>query len=123
MDKILEILKNRHKQADNLMAFTKEIEKAIDANDVEALGAILSMRQTSMDHIDAFNLEIRDTLDSLNEADKEKARQILDMEREQAAFENPLESNIYETNKATISLVQKVISLDKEINEKLRKGG
>jgi len=122
MDKILETLKNRHKQVDNLMALTKEMEKSIVANDMDSLGAILSMRKKSMDNIDGLNLEIRDAIEGLEQEDKDKVRQILDVESESTIFSNPLEANIYETNKATLSLVQKVIALDKEINEKMQGG-
>jgi len=122
MDKILEVLKNRHKQVDNLMALTKEMEKSIVANDMDSLGAILSMRKKSMDNIDGLNLEIRAAIEGLEQEDKDKVRQILDVERESTIFSNPLEANIYETNKATLSLVQKVIALDKEINEKMQGG-
>ena len=108
---------------DNLMALTKDMEKAIVANDLDTLGAILTMRQKSMDQIDAFNLDIRKTLKGMKKAEREKAVAVLDAEREPEKFNNPLEANIYEANKATLSLVQKVIRLDQALNQRMQGGG
>ena len=121
MNQILTNLKDRHRQLDNLMALTKEMEKAIETNDLESLGQILSMRQTSMDRIDSLNLDIKNKLESMDKADEERTRQILDADREPGPFNDQLETDIYKTNKMTLALVQKVIELDQAVNEKIQK--
>ena len=121
MNQILDNLKGRHKQVDNLMSLTREMAKVIEINDLESLGAVLSMRQKSMDIIDGFNSDIKNIIESLAQPEKDKVRQILDTDGAPVEFANHTEIDISKTNKMTLALVQKVIELDRALNQKIQK--
>jgi len=121
-NQILVCLKDRHKQFDDLMTLTKEMDNSISSNDLDLLGAIISMRQTSMDRIDGLNLEIKNIIDCMESDEQVKVKTLLDAYAEQAMFESQVESDIHNTNQMTLLLVKKVIEVDRLLNQKIKKG-
>jgi hypothetical protein len=122
IEQILAILKEKHKQIDNLMTLTKEMEKVIDMNDAESLGAVLSMRQESMDRVDKMTAELREKLSEMDPLTKEKVIKLLTPAEEPLALYDPVETSIFETNRMTFTLLKKIIELDKAINKKVQQG-
>ncbi|MCL1982330.1 MAG: hypothetical protein FWG53_04460 [Clostridiales bacterium] len=121
MDQVLTGLRGRHKQMDNLMALTKEMGNALEFNDLESLGAVLSMRQETMAKIDSANTEVFDVIKSLDQPYRDKMKKVLKQEAEPSELENPLEAGIFDTNRMTFLLLQKIIDLDGAINERVTK--
>lgn len=124
-NKILENLKMKYKYVDNIMNLTKDMERAMMANDSGAFGSILDMRGDVMilvDQLDQSNLEIAH---HLPKPLKDRIMPILTPSTGKAGealvLDNALETNIYDTNKRTVGLLSKVIKLDTEINQKLKK--
>ena len=124
LEQILSILKEKHKQMDNLMTLTKELERVMVTGDPESFGAVLNMRQASMETIDQHNEEVRQVLLEMEEKSREKIKMILGPELpENITFRDcPIESGIFETNKMTLALLRKIIALDDEINKKMKGG-
>lgn len=120
LNDILFILKEKHKNMENLMVFTREMEKVVAANDLESLGAVLSMRQESMDKIDALNADVAKTLAGIGEPYNDKVKKILKSREGPIQFDNPLEKHIFDTNRMTLSLLKKIIALDGEINNRIK---
>jgi len=120
MEQILVLLKEKHKQIDNLMTLTKEMEKVIDRNDLESLGAVLSMRQDSMDRVDKLNDEVREKINGMDQPSQERVIKLLRRAEEPIAFDGSLETEIFETNRMTMSLLQRIIELDEAINKKVQ---
>jgi len=121
MDELLSLLKEKYRQMDNLMAFTKEMEKVISTNDLGALGAVLKMRRETMDRLDALNADISNAIEAMSPDSGGRARQLLGQSDEDAQPENTLETNIYDTNRITLQLLQRVITLDEAINKKIHR--
>jgi len=122
MEHILSILREKNKLMDNLMAFTKEMEKAIDANDLESLGKVLSMRQESMDKLDMFSEEIKEILSGEGKIFSDNIQSLLDPAVERIKLEDPLEIDIFETNKMAFVTLKKIIALDETINKRMKQG-
>jgi len=118
---ILSILKDKHKQMDQLMSFTKEMEKMVDMNDPEGLGTVLNMRQKTIDYIDKLNGDISKALSGLDKEQKDKIKQILESKGEPVEFENELQADIFNTNRMTLSLLQRVVDLDAAVSKKVKK--
>ena len=123
MDDILPILRNKYKQMDYLMAYTKEMEKAVLINDADGLGTVLNMRQETMERINLLNADVSAVLAGMDQKEQDTARQLLNTEGEPPAFDSQLESDIYNTNRMTLGLLQKIVDLDKDINSKVNKEG
>lgn len=121
MLRILSILKNKYKLMDNLMVFTRELEKAAAKNDMESIGTVLSMRRETMEKIDNLNSEISRELVGMEKPNKEKIKRILESKGEPVEPEGQLEREIADTNRMTLSLLEKIVILDKEINDKINK--
>ena len=121
LEDILGGFKDRHRQLDTLVTFTKDMEEAIEKNDLESLGTILTMRRKSMDRIDAINMEIAGKLDRMDEDARERVKHILDSESGVASFESPLEEEVFKLNRTTLAAAHKLVALDKKLNEKIRR--
>ena len=119
---ILSLLKDKYKQMDNLMTFTKEMEKAAGINDLEALRTVLAMRQEAMDKIDSISKDVGKILGEMDPPDRDRMKQILNQTGEPMKFNDQLENNISDTNRLTYQLLQKIIDLDKTINQRIQKG-
>ena len=124
LEQILSVLKDKHKEMDKLMTLTKELEKVMETGDPESFGAVLGMREVSMETIDRHNEEVRKILDNLEDNSREKIKMILGPELpENISFrECTIESGIFETNKMTLSILRKIIALDDKINIRIKKG-
>ena len=121
LNDILSILNEKHKNMENLMVFTKEMDKVVAANDLESLGAVLSMRKESMDKIDALNADVSKILAGMDQPDMERAKNILAPDADPAIPGNRVETDILETNRMTRALLKKIIDLDKEINDRIKR--
>ena len=121
LEDILGGFKERHRQLDTLVTFTKDMEGAIEKNDFESLGTILTMRRKSMDRIDAINTEIAGVIDRMDEGARERVRHILNSESSVTSFESPVEEEVFKMNRTTLAAVHKLVALDKKLNEKIRK--
>ena len=117
---ILSTLKAKYRLVDNLMVFTKEMGKVVEINDLESLGAVLIMRRETMEKIDYQNSEISKVLNEMDQSDKEKIKRILESKCGPEEIEEPLEKDMYDTNKATLALLEKIVILDEEINTRIR---
>jgi len=124
MEEILTVLKEKHKQMDNLMTFTKELEKVLGTGDPESFGRVLSMRQGSMTAIDTLNEEIKKILARMELPSGEKIKMLLEPEPLEELIDPncPLENGIMDTNRMTLSLLNKIVKLDEEINKKIKGG-
>jgi len=119
-EQILSLLKEKHKQIDNLMTLTKEMEKVIDRNDLGSLSAVLSMRQDSMDRVDKLNEGVRDNLEKTESGERERIIALLEPNGALGAQSDQTETGIFETNRMTLSLLKRIIDLDEAINKKIR---
>ena len=124
LEQILSALKEKHKQTDNLMTLTKELERVMETNDPESFGAVLSMRHTSMAEIDRLNDEVRIILEGMEQASREKIIMILSPELPEGILtrECQVESEIFETNRMTMSILRRMVELDEKINKRIKGG-
>jgi len=122
LEQILSALKEKHKQIDNLLTLTKELEKVLETGDPESFGAVLSMRQGSMNATDKLNAEITGILAKADDHFRAKVLSLLEAKDEHIGFDDAIEKGIFETNRMTISLLQKIVKLDDEINKKVKGG-
>lgn len=122
--KILENLNLKYKNIDNIMNLTKDMERAMMANDSISFGATLDMRGDVMILVDKLDQENREIISHLPSPLKERISAIIMTKRETAGesvtLDNPLETNIYDTNKRIAALLSKIIKLDNEINQKIK---
>lgn len=124
-NKILDNLKIKYRYMDNIMSFTKEMEKAILANDAVLLGSILEMRGDVMVQADKLDTENKEIVAHLPSPMRERIGNIIlpKKEAEPITLDNPLETNIYDTNKRIAMLLSKIIKLDTEVNKRLSNRG
>jgi hypothetical protein len=120
-NKILENLKVKYRYLDNIMNLTKDMEKAILSNDAVSLGAILDMRGNVMAVVDKLDAENKDIVSHLPSPVKERMESVIVPQKEVGpiTLDNPLETNIYDTNKRIGTLLSKIIKLDSELNKRL----
>lgn len=123
-NKILENLNLKYKHVDNIMNLTKDMERAMMADDSISFGATLDMRGDVMILVDKLDQENREITSRLPSPLKERISAIIMSKRQTAGesvtLDNPLETNIYDTNKRTVALLSKIIKLDNEINQKIK---
>ena len=124
LERILSVLKEKHKQMDNLMTLTKELERVMETADPESFGAVLTMRQGSMETIDKHNEEVKEILEEMEQNSREKIKIILGTELPEDILNRDcvIEADIFETNRKTLSLLKKIVKLDEEINKKMKGG-
>lgn len=122
-NKILENLKKKYRYIDNIMNLTKDMERAMMANDSISFGSILDMRGDAMILVDKLDQENKEIARRLPTPIKERILAIIMPKRgvtgETVALDNPLETNIYDTNRRIVGLLSKIIKLDTEINQKI----
>ena len=123
LTEILSKLKERYRQADNLMVMTKDMEKAVSMNDLESLEIVLNMRQKTMEQIDQLNREITETAEGLSKPVKKRVKQLLRQVGDPKRLDDPLETEIFEMNQSTARLIQKVIDLDEAVNKRFQREG
>lgn len=121
MNKILSNLQEKYKYFNNLFQLTKQMEEVIASNDQVSLAAILDMRQKNMSLVDKLDAENKAMVERLPKPMKERMQGILFPKGEPVRLENPLETNIFDTNKRNLMLLSKIISLDEKINKSIRK--
>lgn len=122
-NKILQNLKKKYRHIDNIMNLTKDMERAMMANDSISFGTILDMRGDVMILVDKLDQENKEIARRLPTPIKERISAIIMPKREVAgetvALDNPLETNIYDTSRRIVGLLSKIIKLDTEINKKI----
>lgn len=110
---------------DNIMNLTKELEKAMMANDSVSFSSVLDMRGDVMILVDKIDQENQQIVNRLPSPIKERMAAIIlpknNGNRETLVLDNPLETNIYDTNKRILALLTKIINLDTEINQRIKK--
>ncbi|MBE6033224.1 hypothetical protein [Aminipila sp.] len=124
-NKILENLNKKYRHIDNIMNLTKDLERAMMANDSISFGSILDMRGDMMILVDKLDEENRKLVSHLPNPLKERMASIIMPKKnsagESVTLDNPLETNIYDTNKRIAALLSKIVKLDNEINQKIKK--
>ncbi|MGP1569396.1 MAG: hypothetical protein ACTTH0_00500 [Eubacteriales bacterium] len=124
-NKILDNLKKKYKYMDSIFTFTKDMQKAFELEDAVSFEKILDMRGDAMvlvSKLDEENLEI---IQKLPVALADKMRAILFPKKygngnvDALKLANPLETNIYDTNKQIGQLLVKIVKLDTEISAKV----
>lgn len=122
-NKILENLKKKYRYIDNIMNLTKDMERAMMANDSISFGTILDMRGDVMILVDKIDQENAEIARRLPDPIKDRIRAIImpkqEVVGETVTLDNPLETNIYDTNRRILALLSKTIKLDTEINQKV----
>ncbi|MBN7773715.1 hypothetical protein [Clostridium aminobutyricum] len=120
-NKVLDNLKLKYRYVDNIMNLTKDLEQAILSNDTVSLGAILDMRGNVMEMVDKLDSENREIASHLPSPLRERIESIIipKKEAEPITLDNPLETNIYDTNKRIGALLAKIIKLDTALNQKV----
>lgn len=124
-NKILDNLKKKYKHLDSIYTFTKDMQKAFEMQDAASFERILDMRGDAMvmaSKVDEANLEI---IEKLPKPLAEKMRAILFPKKygnanvDSLKLTNPLETNIYDTNKQIGQLLVKIVRLDTEVSTKV----
>ena len=120
LDMLLSGLMDRHRQMDNLMALTKEMGSVIEMNDLDSLGAVLSMRQKTMEKVDDIHMMVVKTIKRMDPMQRDKLKLIMKQEIEAGSLDDPVETGIFNTNRTTLLLLQSIIELDDAINKRIR---
>lgn len=124
-NKILDNLKKKYKYLDSIFTCTKDMQKAFERQDAGSFERLLDMRGDAMmlaSKLDEENLLI---IEKLPAPLAEKMRAILFPKKFSAAnvespkLDNPLQTNIYDTNKQIGQLLVKIVKLDAEVSAKV----
>lgn len=124
-NKILDNLKKKYKYLDSIFTCTKDMQKAFERQDAVSFERLLDMRGDAMmlaSKLDDDNLLI---IEKLPAPLAEKMRAILFPKKFGAAnveslkLDNPLQTNIYDTNKQIGQLLVKIVKLDAEVSAKV----
>ncbi len=124
-NKILDNLKKKYKYLDSIFTCTKDMQKAFELQDAVSFERLLDMRGDAMmlaSKLDEENLLI---IEKLPAPLAEKMRAILFPKKFGAAnveslkLDNPLQTNIYDTNKQIGQLLVKIVKLDAEVSAKV----
>ncbi len=123
-NKILDNLKKKYKYVDSIFTFTKDMQKVFELQDAVSFERLLDMRGDAMvmaSKIDEANLEI---IDKLPKPLSDKMRGVLfpgkqGVNIESIKLSNPLETNIYDTNKQIGQLLAKIVRLDSEVSARV----
>ncbi len=125
-NKILENLKMKYKYVDNIFTLTKNMEQAVMSNDIYSFGKYIDMRGDIIMKIDSIDKENRGIAEKLPEPVKTRILSIIMPKKKvstEVKLDNPLETNIYDTNKRIANLLGKILKIDEEINEKTKVPG
>ena len=124
-NKILDNLKKKYKYLDSIFTCTKDMQKAFERQDAGSFERLLDMRGDAMmlaSKLDEENLLI---IEKLPAPLAEKMRVILFPKKfsatnvESLKLDNPLQTNIYDTNKQIGQLLVKIVKLDAEVSAKV----
>lgn len=124
-NKILDNLKKKYKYLDSIFTCTKDMQKAFELQDAVSFERLLDMRGDAMmlaSKLDDDNLVI---IEKLPAPLAEKMRAILFPKKfsatnvESLKLDNPLQTNIYDTNKQIGQLLVKIVKLDAEVSAKV----
>ncbi len=121
MGKILDNLQKKFNLLNQILNLTKDMENAIKRKDEESLSLILNMRQKSMDLIDELDKENNIMTQKLPMPYKERVNEVFRPTGKTVRLENPLETNIFDTNKRNNMLLKRIIQLDEMVNNMLNK--
>lgn len=116
---LLNNLRNKNKLLTTFMEATKELIKLSNGEDPDAFGALLNKRQQCMSQIDRFDAENKQIVQKLPRGLSEKIAEILHPVGN-VTLENPLQTNIFDTNTMNNQLLKRIIDADKELNKKVR---
>lgn len=122
MMKILDNLREKYKYYNEIYNLTKELEKVIQMNDEYSLASVLDMRERVMVKVDALDMENFKFIDQLPVPLEKKVRGILypkEKSKETLKLDNPLETDLFDTNKSNIALLNRTITLDKKLNAQM----
>lgn len=121
LNKILSNLKVKYNFYNNLFNLTKQMEDIIALNDQYSLSAILEMRENVMSLVDKLDAENKSIIAKLPVSMKDRIYNILFSKGDSIRVENPLETNLFDTNKQNQILLNKIIVLDQKINKKVNR--
>jgi len=122
MNQILSILQKKYRRMDMILTITKELEQVVSTGDETSLGIILETRQNEMNGIDQLDHELKEIKENMPLPLQQKINQMLNpASGETVRLENPLETNIFDTNKRIIRLVGKIIDLDRVIRGRMKR--
>lgn len=121
LNQILHILREKYDKINQLHNLTKEMEKALNYDDAPSFGALLDMRQKQMDAIDELGRQNRQLIAKLPEALQSRVKKILAPNGEPLRLNNPLETNIFDTNRRGLLLLQKVAALNDSVFQKMQR--
>ncbi len=121
MGKILDNLQKKFNLLNQIMNLTKDMENAIKRKDEESLSLVLNMRQKSMDLIDELDKTNSVMTQKLPEPYKERIMEIFRPTGKTVRLENPLETNIFDTNKRNNMLLKRIVQLDEMVNNMYNK--
>ncbi|WP_324824508.1 hypothetical protein [Sinanaerobacter sp. ZZT-01] len=122
MNQILSILQKKYRRMDMILTITKELEQVVSTGDETSLGIILETRQNEMNGIDQLDRELKGIKENMPLPLQQKINQMLHpASGETVRLENPLETNIFDTNKRIIRLVEKIIDLDRVIRDRMKR--
>lgn len=120
LSQILSNLRVRYDKINQLMNLTKELDAVSKNGDTVSVGMILDMRQKVMDLVDDIDRENRRLIGKLPDPLRTKIRSLLAPKGEPVRLENPMESDIFDTNKRTLLLAQRVAALDDSILQRIK---
>ena len=121
LNQILHNLRAKYDRINQLHNLTKEMEKALGYNDAPSFGALLDMRQKQMEAIDELDRQNKKLIAKLPEALQSRMRRILTPKGEPLRLNNPLETNIFDTNRRGLLLLQKVAALNDSVFQKMQR--
>ena len=121
LNQILHNLRGKYDRINQLHNLTKEMEKALSYNDSASFGTLLDMRKKQMDAIDELDRQNRKLIAQLPEALQSRVKKILAPKGEPLRLDNPLETNIFDTNRRGILLLQKVAALNDSVFQKMQR--
>lgn len=118
---ILNNLRKKYNLVNNILNLTKDLERVLNSGDEEMFGFTLSMRQNVMNLVDKVDAENRKSVERLSEPLRGKVKQMLNPAGETLHLDNPLETDIFDTNQQILSLIKRIVSTDDTIQKKLNR--
>lgn len=122
MNSILSDLQEKYEHTERMLALTKKLETAARIRDELSIGEALDARQLELDASAVLDRRIKKSCELLPEPFRGRVSTILDPKATEVSLENPLEENIFDTNRRIIVLMRKIVTLDTAIREKIQQG-
>ncbi len=122
-----QILKNLqiiYQYMNEIMNLTKDMENAMNTEDDVMFGKFLDRRGDFMVEVDILKQENKKIINRFPNDLKEKMLSIIEPKNNVATIklDNPLETNLYDTNKRIMTLLKRIINLDKSIQKRIKGG-